>query len=179
MKRARCSRSRRAFTTSTLTALAALGFSRRSFAQAASAGKTVPPEVGKANPAREEHQPTAPGGLQLGASHHPRLVGLRIMDQDAVVPDLGEEKETALPVLADGRQRDARQPRPLRGNGTSFEPELLGSAQHFRNADRAAGPEPVPQLLGIDRKPMKAQEHHQLGEAGIRVGLLIHPRENS
>jgi limonene-1,2-epoxide hydrolase len=49
MKRARCSRSRRAFTTSTLTALAALGFSRRSFAQAASAGKTVPPEVGKAN----------------------------------------------------------------------------------------------------------------------------------
>lgn len=50
MKRPTCSPSRRTFATSGLTALAALGLSRLSFAQAtASTGKTVSPEVRKAN----------------------------------------------------------------------------------------------------------------------------------
>ena len=36
----------------------------------------------------------------------------------------------------------------------------------------------MPQLLGVDRQPVKAQEHDQLGEAGIPFGLFIHRRKN-
>ena len=50
MKRQKHSPSRRTFAASGLTALATLGLSRLSFAQgAALTGKSVPPEVGKAN----------------------------------------------------------------------------------------------------------------------------------
>ena len=64
------------------------------------------------------------------------------------------------------------------GDGSSFQPELLGAMQHFRNADGRGRTESMPQLLGVDRLPVKAQEHDQLGEAGIPFGLFIHRRKN-
>ena len=94
---------------------------------------------------------------------------------------LPSSEEAAFAQRRDGRERGRGEPLPIGLDRARLDLELLGAAQHLRNAERHAA-KLMPNLLRVGRHAEKAQYHHQRDETGIdrrgafRFKLVRHTR---
>ena len=142
-------------------------------------GDVEPPrQIGQAGAPGEQHEAPVPLGLELAAADDQRLTRERILDQRAAVGDLRKDEEAAVAPCRQRRKRRPGEPSPIAREAARLQAERLGAAQHVGNFDHRSGREPVADLRGVGADPVKAQEHHQAGEAWVGCRALLDHRRH-
>jgi hypothetical protein len=126
----------------------------------------------------EQDQFAAPARFELGQRQHLGALGARVLDQDFLLIDAGEDDEAAVFLDGQRRQRGLRQAGGIGGDLFRLEPEPLRGEQDLRHAEALARlAKVVGQLVGVGGDVVEARQHDEAEEAGVaewrRLLLLV------
>ena len=103
---------------------------------------------------------------------------LRRLNDGLVFPGLAEEEEAAIAQHRDRRLRGGGEPFPAALLDLGFEPEFLGIAEHFGDAD-LGHPHAMANLIGIGPDALEAQQRNQDLKSRIDgTGIFISGHSN-
>jgi hypothetical protein len=94
-----------------------------------------PGEIAERGAPRNQHQPSAPARLELGASDKLRTSNLGILDQRLVIDDPRQHHELAVKAFRQPRKRGFRQFVPVGRNRPRAQLQILGTAENLRAAE--------------------------------------------
>ena len=132
----------------------------------------APRHVGQCGAPCHQHDPAVTDRLKLSLGHQGGARRMRRLNNHFAVAEFPEQQETAVAQRSDRRHRRGFEPFPTGNAFPRLKTEILGAAQHFRNADPSSA-EAMTDLLRIRPDAVQSQQHHQNGETWITSGYAV------